>query len=117
MAGRMGCKWRQLRGLKIWRINHKYNVLYVNGPVMPGPTHAYVRVVDSCLTPHRALINKDNHPPFPTYYVEDDAKQQLADEEFDKELHKPTDGTITFENFEVKKITKREGAKLAKIKG
>ena len=116
MAGRMGGKWRQLKGLKIWRINHKYNIIYVNGPVMPGPTHCYVRVVDSCLTLHRQIISKENHPPFPTFYADDGKAFELPDEEFDKDLHKFTDATIKFENFEVKKMTKRDGAKLAKIK-
>jgi large subunit ribosomal protein L3 len=117
MAGRMGCKWRELKGLKIWRINHKYNILYIQGPVIPGPTHCYVRIVDSCLPAHRELITKESHPPFPTFYVDDSkALSKLNEEEFDKDLHKFTDSTITFENFEVKKITKRDGAKLAKIK-
>jgi large subunit ribosomal protein L3 len=116
MAGRMGCRYRELKGLKIWRINHKYNILYVSGPVMPGPTHCYVRVVDSCLPPHRQTVTKDNHPPFPTLYLDDPAAQKLPEEEFAKDLHKFTDATIKFENFEVKKIVKRDGAKLAKIK-
>jgi large subunit ribosomal protein L3 len=113
----MGGKWRSLMGLKIWRINHKYNILYVNGPVMPGPTHCYVRVTDSCIPAHRQLITKDNHPPFPTFYMDDtDAAKQLPEEEFAKDLHNFSEPSIMFENFEVKKFVKRDGAKLAKIK-
>ena len=26
MAGKMGCKYRDIKGLKIWRINTKYNM-------------------------------------------------------------------------------------------
>ncbi|CAF0762340.1 unnamed protein product [Brachionus calyciflorus] len=114
MAGRMGCKWRQLMGLKIWRINNKYNILYIQGPVIPGPTHSYVRINDSCLPKNREQITQESHPPFPTYYP--DEKEKLPEEIFDKGLHQFNDSTIKFENFEVKKITKREGAKIAKIK-
>ena len=114
MAGRMGCKWRQLLGLKIWRINNKYNILYIQGPVIPGPTHSYVRINDSCLPKNREQITQESHPPFPTYYP--DEKEKLPEEVFDKGLHQFNDSTIKFENFEVKKITKREGAKIAKIK-
>ena len=115
MAGRMGCKWRFQRGLKIWRINTKYNVLYIQGPTIPGPTHCYVRITDSCLPVHADKINKDNHPPFPTFYASD-LKEPLPEDLTDKDLHRMSEPTITFEKVEVKKITKREGAKLAKIK-
>jgi large subunit ribosomal protein L3 len=115
MAGHMGCKWRELKGLRIFRINTKYNVLYVNGPVMPGPMHCYVRVVDSCLPKHREKITAENHPPFPTFY-EDDLKEPLPEEIFDSNLHRFTEPTIDFASFEIKKTVKREGAKLAKIK-
>ena len=122
MAGVMGGQWRQLLGLRIWRINTKYNVLYVQGPVMPGPTHCYVRVSDSCLPYHREKITKDNHPPFPTYFTDDlenSDKQQLKlpEDILDKELHDFSAATIKFDDVEVKKVApKREGAKLAKIK-
>lgn len=114
MAGRMGCKWRQLMGLKIWRINNKYNILYIHGPVIPGPNHSYVRISDSCLPKNREKFTAQSHPPFPTYYP--NQNQTIAEEYFDEELHKFTDPTITFETFEAKKITKRDGAKIAKIK-
>ena len=114
MAGRMGGRWREQKGLKIWRINHKYNILYIHGPTIPGPTHSYVRIVDSCLPMHRELVTKENHPPFPTFYLEEG--KLLPDEEFDKDLHGMSEPTLKFESFEVKKVSKREGAKLAKIK-
>ena len=116
MAGKMGHKWRQVLGLKILRINTKYNILYVQGPTIPGPTHCYVRIVDSCLPKNRVNFTKENHPPLPTYYI-DDKESKLEDDIFLKDLHKFSEPTIKFEDFEVKKITKREGAKLAKIKG
>jgi large subunit ribosomal protein L3 len=115
MAGKMGGVWRKLRGLRIWRINNKYNILYINGATIPGPNHCYVRVNDSILPTRRKLITKDNHPPFPTY-LSDEAKEQLEEEVFDVKLHKYKDPTLKFEDFQVKKTAKREGAKLAKIK-
>lgn len=117
MAGKMGQKWRQLMGLKIWRINTKYNILYVQGPTIPGPTHCYVRIVDSCLPKNKINLAKENHPPFPTYYVDnEEVHKKLQEDIIHKEVHKFSEPTIRFEDFEVKKITKRDGAKLAKIK-
>ena len=115
MAGRMGGKWRQLKGLKIWRINTKYNIIYVHGPVIPGPNHCFVRVNDSCLPKNMARFTKESHPPYPTFYPEQ-IKSELQEEYFDAELHHMTDPTLKFEHIEVKKAPKREGAKLAKIK-
>lgn len=113
MAGHMGCKWRIQFGLKVWRINNKYNILYVQGPVIPGPTHCYVRVVDSGL-PHSREKLRNNPPPFPTLYI--DEKKKLAEEIFDPQLFQFNSPTLKFENVEIKKQVKREGAKLAKIK-
>jgi large subunit ribosomal protein L3 len=125
MAGRMGCKYRDVKGLKIWRINTKYNILYIQGPTIPGPTHCYVRVVDSCLSKNFSRFTAESHPPFPTYFIDDNNNNDNNEKNkhlrqdyniYDKELHKFSDPTIKFDNFEVKKLTKREGAKLAKIK-
>jgi large subunit ribosomal protein L3 len=115
MAGRMGSNWRQLLGLKIWRINNKYNILYVQGPAIPGPTHCYVRVTDSFLPKNQINLKEDSHAPFPTFYPED-CKEKIPEEIFHKDLHVFSNSTIKFEDFEVKKIVKRDGAKLAKIK-
>ncbi len=112
----MGCKWRMQLGLKVWRINNKYNILYIHGPVIPGPTHCYVRIVDSCLPQARDRVRSGAvpPPPFPTLTL--DEKNALPDEIFDEKLHKMSAPTIKFENVEIKKQPKREGAKLAKIK-
>ena len=115
MAGRMGGNWRKILGLKIWRINNKYNILYINGPTIPGPTHCYVRITDSYLPKNQKNFNVESHPPFPTFYLEEN-KEKLPEEIFHKELHNFSEPTIKFEDFEVKKIVKRDGAKLAKIK-
>ena len=49
MAGHMGSERRVLRGLKIWRINTKYNVIWVHGPAVPGECHHWVYIYDSVL--------------------------------------------------------------------
>lgn len=113
MAGRMGCKWRMQIGLRVWRINNKYNILYIQGATIPGPTHCYVRIGDSCLPENQKQL-RNNPPPFPTFYM--DEKQKIDEETFDPTLYQFTQPTIKFENFEVKTKVKREGAKLAKIK-
>lgn len=115
MAGRMGSNWRQLMGLRIHRINTKYNILYIQGPAIPGPNHCYVRVSDSCLPKNRVNQEAENHPPFPTFYPED-LKEKLSEDLFTSEIHKFSEPTIKFDDFEFKQIVRRDGAKLAKIK-
>lgn len=46
MAGHMGQERRVSRGLKIWRINTKYNVIWVHGPSVPGANNNWVYVYD-----------------------------------------------------------------------
>ena len=115
MAGHMGGVWRKQRGLKIWRINNQYNILYVSGVGIPGPNHCYVRVNDTILPRKKCLITEENHPPFPTFFI-DDINQPLDEEVFESQLHQFKEPTLKFEDYQVKKTTKREGAKIAKIK-
>lgn len=115
MPGKMGGVYRSQYSLKIWRINHKSNIIFLHGPTIPGPSHCFVRIKDSRYRDKNDPLTIDNHPPFPTFFM-DNIKQQLPDEEFAKELHQFKDPTINFDSFQVKKTTKREGAKLAKIK-
>nr|XP_022344634.1 39S ribosomal protein L3, mitochondrial-like [Crassostrea virginica] len=64
MAGHMGMDWNTQKGLKVLRIDNKYDVLYVKG-IVPGPDHCYVRVMDTRLRNHRRDMMK-NPPPCPT---------------------------------------------------
>ena len=48
MAGHMGSERRVSRGLKIWRINTKHNVIWVQGPSVPGSNGSWVYIYD-CL--------------------------------------------------------------------
>lgn len=114
-AGRMGSNWKHLMGLRIWRINTKYNILYIQGPAIPGPTHCYVRINDSCLPKNKHNLQMENHPPFPTFFPED-LEKQMPEDLFLEDIHKFTEDTIRFEDFEFKQVVKRDGAKLAKIK-
>ncbi len=115
MPSVMGGTWRWQRGLKVWRINTKLNILYIHGAFIPGPMHAYVRISDSCLPKNHERFTVESHPPLPTFYP-DDSNEPLPDELFADDLHQFKDPTIKFEGFQVKEKKKREGAKLAKIK-
>ncbi|GAA6067194.1 39S ribosomal protein L3, mitochondrial [Tachysurus ichikawai] len=57
-------------GVEVWRVNTKNNILYVNGSV-PGHRNCLVKVRDTILPRH---IEKNKHPPFPTYFADGDEK-------------------------------------------
>ncbi|XP_076322398.1 large ribosomal subunit protein uL3m-like [Tachypleus tridentatus] len=97
MPGHMGQEKRILRGLKIWRINTKYNVIWVHGPAVPGHVHHYVYIMDASAENRR--FSEDKPPPyFPTYYP--DSSNPLPEELYDEDLHNFRDVTITFEDKE-----------------
>ncbi|KAL8615312.1 hypothetical protein ACOMHN_038051 [Nucella lapillus] len=97
MPGHMGNKWRILKGLKIWRINTKYNVLYVQGPNIPGNSHGIVRVYDSILPTCRPTA--EDHPPFPTCSG-DVQSEDLPLEFFDEDLHRMSEPSLTFDTID-----------------
>uniref|UniRef100_A0A0E9VXN1 Large ribosomal subunit protein uL3m n=1 Tax=Anguilla anguilla TaxID=7936 RepID=A0A0E9VXN1_ANGAN len=61
MPGRMGNVYDTAFGLKVWRINTKHNVIYVNGSV-PGHRNCLVKVRDT-IVPTR--LGAAQNPPFP----------------------------------------------------
>merc|ERR1711935_434161 len=65
MAGHMGDELRWVRSLWVFKINTKYNLLYVKGAV-PGKTGGLVKVMD-------AVRYKPGNPvlPFPTFVPEE----------------------------------------------
>ncbi|OAF65531.1 hypothetical protein A3Q56_06751 [Intoshia linei] len=65
--GHMGLDHVVLHGLKIWRINPKYNVIYVHGHAIPGCINSYVRIYDTGIKRHRQEM-LSNPPPMPTSY-------------------------------------------------
>lgn len=93
MPGHMGDERSTLKGLKIWRINTQYNVLYVHGPCIPGHNHSVVRIYDTILPHKRPTAN--NHPPMPTWY-KGDSPEAIPLEFLDEKLHNMGSGSITF---------------------
>lgn len=47
MPGHMGEERRTMIGLKIWRINTKYNIIFVQGVGVPGPNGSFCYIFDS----------------------------------------------------------------------
>lgn len=82
-------RWRTLRGVKILRINTKYNILWTLGVGIPGETGAMCYLFDTVL-PLRKLKTP---PPFPTQPLVDD----LPLEYYDESIHMFERPTITFE--------------------
>jgi len=82
MPGHMGNKWRILRGLKILRINTKYNVMWVHGGCIAGPTNSFVYIYDTVLPLKRSKLS----PPFPNCY-ENDKTDPLLEELFCEQVH------------------------------
>lgn len=102
LPGHMGMEWRTTRGLKIWRINTKHNVLYVHGCGIPGPTHCYVRLYDTLVVKHREKMVLD--PPYmPTHMPENSERGQLDEDVYDDQLFQLNQPTITFESTEINK--------------
>lgn len=89
LPGHMGNRYRIARGLKIWRMNTKYNVLWVSGQAIPGETNSIVTIYDTLL-----FLRKPSKPlPFPTYLQTDDTCQEDI---YDEEVHVFGNPTITF---------------------
>lgn len=102
MPGIMGNKLSNQAGLKIWRINTKYNVLYVHGHGVAGRPHTFVRIRDSYL-PRRRLNPEKNAdvPPMPTWYPEDAEADPLPEEIFHEDLFQFTNPSIVGEESAV----------------
>ncbi|XP_060518564.1 large ribosomal subunit protein uL3m [Cylas formicarius] len=81
MPGHMGNRYRITRGLKIWRINTKHNVLYVSGQAIPGETNSLVYIYDTKLP----LRKPQNPVPFPTYLGE--SNEDDSDDVYDEAVH------------------------------
>lgn len=77
--------------LQIWRVNTKYNVLWVHGPAIPGATGSYVIIYDSWLHHHRHT--SDNPPHFPTFFQDED---DIDEELYHEDLHVFSTPSISF---------------------
>ncbi|KAJ4443793.1 hypothetical protein ANN_05573 [Periplaneta americana] len=91
MPGHMGNRHRILKGVKILRINTKYNVMWVLGQAIAGGTNSFVYVYDTKL-PLRRLTEA---PYFPTFYPEDE--EALPEEIYSDDLHPFTAPSITYD--------------------
>lgn len=87
MPGHMGNRWRILKGLTVWRINPKYNVMWVSGQNVPGDTNSLVYVFDTMLP----LRRRTEAPPFPTA-----VEEYTEDEIWHPDLHDFREGSISF---------------------
>ncbi|XP_067651670.1 large ribosomal subunit protein uL3m-like [Haliotis asinina] len=94
MPGHMGNDWKVLKGLRIWRINTKYNILYVQSSCIPGENHTYVRVMDTVLPLRKP--SPDAPPPMPTWFPED-SDQEVSEEYFHDKLFNFKSPSIQFE--------------------
>ncbi|KAM3964606.1 mitochondrial ribosomal protein L3 [Aphomia sociella] len=89
MPGHMGNRWRITRGVKILRINTKYNVIWTLGVAIPGETGAMCYLYDTILP----LKKLKTAPPFPTQPFTSD----LPLEYYDESIHPFNGPTISFE--------------------
>ncbi|XP_038596969.1 39S ribosomal protein L3, mitochondrial [Tachyglossus aculeatus] len=91
MPGQMGNIYRTAFGLKVWRINTKHNIIYVNGSV-PGHKSCFVKIRDTRLPTYK---DKLKHLPFPTYFPDGD-EEELPDNLFDDDVFEPGDQSLIF---------------------
>lgn len=91
MPGQMGNVDRTSYGLKVWRINTKHNIIYVNGSV-PGHTNCLVKVRDSHLPAYKDF---SKNLPFPTYFPDGD-EEELPEDLYDEDVCQPGEPSITF---------------------
>ncbi|XP_015912199.2 large ribosomal subunit protein uL3m isoform X1 [Parasteatoda tepidariorum] len=100
LPGLMGGYARLQRGLKIWRINTKYNVLYVHGPAVPGIINNYCIIYDCYI--EKKCHTEDDPPHFPTFFPED-MTEPVTENLYDEQLHNFSDPSVTFEDEEASK--------------
>lgn len=99
MPGHYGGERRIVPGLKVWRVNTKYNLIYLQGHNVPGEFGSYISIMDSRL--YGKKLTAESNPPFPTISSEENSK--LDADLFDVEVHKPSEPSIVFEVTEEEK--------------
>ncbi|CAL7949310.1 unnamed protein product [Xylocopa violacea] len=92
MPGHMGNNWRILRGVKILRINTKYNVIWVLAQNIPGETNTMCYLYDTILPTKK---NRSSH--FPTYITDENAAQ-LPENLYADDVHSFSDPSIEFQS-------------------
>ncbi|CAK9829798.1 39S ribosomal protein L3, mitochondrial [Anthophora retusa] len=91
MPGHMGNRWRILKGVKILRVNTKYNVIWVLAPNIPGEINTLCYLYDTILP-----TKKNTSPHFPTYF-HDKQTDELPEDLYVDDLHVFSDPTIEFQ--------------------
>ncbi|XP_066151893.1 large ribosomal subunit protein uL3m [Euwallacea fornicatus] len=91
MPGHMGNRYRIAKGLKVWRINTKYNVLWVSGQAIPGETNSIVYIYDTILP----LRKPQKDLPFPTFF--DLNNENVVEDIYDDQIHQFSDPTILYD--------------------
>ncbi|XP_053322314.1 39S ribosomal protein L3, mitochondrial [Spea bombifrons] len=90
MPGQMGNIYRTARCLKVWRVNTKYNIIYLNGSV-PGHTNCLVKVTDTKIEVKR---KNENQLPFPTFFADGD--ENLPEDLYDEEIFQFTEPSVKY---------------------
>lgn len=91
LPGQTGNIDRTVHGLKVWRVNTKHNIIYVNGSV-PGHKNCLVKVRDSKLPAYK---DQCKNLPFPTYFPDAD-EEELPEDLYDENVFQPSEPSITF---------------------
>ncbi|XP_003702622.2 mitochondrial ribosomal protein L3 isoform X1 [Megachile rotundata] len=92
MPGHMGNRWRILKGVKILRINTKYNVIWVFASNVPGETNTPLYLYDTILPTKR-----NTSPNFPTFLPNDKDETELPENLYADDVHPFNDPPIVFE--------------------
>lgn len=79
MPGHMGNRWRIAKGLKIWRINRKFNTMWVSGVAIPGDTNSICYIYDTILP-----LKQVKNPHFPTFIGDENA---TPEDVYDEQVH------------------------------
>ncbi|XP_017892129.1 39S ribosomal protein L3, mitochondrial [Ceratina calcarata] len=92
MPGHMGNHWRILRGVKILRINTKYNVIWVLAQNVPGETNTMCYLYDTVLP-----TRKNESPHFPTYFPNEKTGEELPENLYADDVQPFDAPTIEFQ--------------------
>ncbi|CAN2389697.1 ribosomal protein L3 [Pristimantis euphronides] len=90
MPGPLGNIYRTSHALKVWRVNTKHNIIYVNGSV-PGHTNCLVKVTDTKLAVKQAGFE---NLPFPTYFADGD--EALPEDLYDEEVFQFNEPSVKY---------------------
>ena len=97
MPGQLGGNNETVRGLKVLRINTRYNVIYVKGRIA-GHINQFVQIKDTSLVQYQPTTEEEARThigPFP-HYLPGSQTDTLPEELYDESVHPLNDSSITF---------------------